>query len=305
MDFTKDYYAILGVLPTAELVVIKAAYKAMLKVYHPDKFNGSQTEAHAKSIEINDAYSILSDKNKRVTYDKKRNKNSSEEYSDNDKKEEYTANHSYDKDWALVCKYNSLLITLASNLDKISPKLAFAFKTELLGTKKFNQARGLADNLTNNYLKTYFGPNRHVMDYAKKLLVDGYRDAAKELNQVVNLFGKDLNAKSVINQIEVEFDLYSHSSEAKQKEREARQKEHDARQKEHDARQKVDKLKKEEQQERDFYSALESSHFKALKLMLENGFVLKNKINKNGKTPLEIARHRGDKRIASLLREYD
>ena len=36
MDPNKDYYAILGVHPTAEKAVIDAAYKALAKRYHPD-----------------------------------------------------------------------------------------------------------------------------------------------------------------------------------------------------------------------------------------------------------------------------
>ena len=35
MDQNKDYYAILGVHPTAEKAVIDAAYKALAKRYHP------------------------------------------------------------------------------------------------------------------------------------------------------------------------------------------------------------------------------------------------------------------------------
>ncbi|GAB56204.1 hypothetical protein GPUN_2089 [Glaciecola punicea ACAM 611] len=58
MDVSKDYYAILGILPSAEILVIKAAHKAMLKVYHPDKFKGTKEEAHLKTVDINEAYRI-------------------------------------------------------------------------------------------------------------------------------------------------------------------------------------------------------------------------------------------------------
>jgi len=40
-----DFYRILGVIDTAELVVIKAAYKALMMIYHPDKFEGDKDEA--------------------------------------------------------------------------------------------------------------------------------------------------------------------------------------------------------------------------------------------------------------------
>ena len=44
MNINKDYYAILGVLPNAENVVIKAAYRALSKLYHPDVYSGKNAD---------------------------------------------------------------------------------------------------------------------------------------------------------------------------------------------------------------------------------------------------------------------
>lgn len=68
MDSNKDYYAILGVLPTAEDIVIRAAYKALAQRYHPDR-TGHSSEANAAMAEINEAYSVLADPEKRDKYD--------------------------------------------------------------------------------------------------------------------------------------------------------------------------------------------------------------------------------------------
>ena len=43
----KDYYAILGVMPDAQDIVIKAAYRALAQRYHPDRFGGSREAAHS------------------------------------------------------------------------------------------------------------------------------------------------------------------------------------------------------------------------------------------------------------------
>ena len=51
-----DYYAVLGIARDAEDVVITAAYKAMVKKYHPDVYTGSKAEANKKIREINEAY---------------------------------------------------------------------------------------------------------------------------------------------------------------------------------------------------------------------------------------------------------
>lgn len=64
-DQGKDYYAILGLSPDAEGILIKAAYRALSQKYHPDKETGDEL----KMQEINEAYSVLSDPESRAAYD--------------------------------------------------------------------------------------------------------------------------------------------------------------------------------------------------------------------------------------------
>lgn len=64
-----DYYAILGVSRDAEAVVIKAAWRALVQKYHPDKFDGPADVAQKKTTEINRAYVVLSDSELRKEYD--------------------------------------------------------------------------------------------------------------------------------------------------------------------------------------------------------------------------------------------
>ena len=61
----KDYYKILGVSPNASNEEIRKAYYKLAHKYHPDK-GGSEE----KFKEINEAYQVLSDKEKRAQYDK-------------------------------------------------------------------------------------------------------------------------------------------------------------------------------------------------------------------------------------------
>ena len=67
-----DYYAILGVHPTAEDIVIRAAYKALAQRYHPDRFAGSQDEAHRRMSDLTKAYEVLADPVRRQKYDRRR-----------------------------------------------------------------------------------------------------------------------------------------------------------------------------------------------------------------------------------------
>ena len=76
MDINKNYYATLGVLPTAEDIVIRAAYKALAQRYHPDRCQGSVEEANRIMKDINEAYNILSNPATKAEYDKQRNQSS-------------------------------------------------------------------------------------------------------------------------------------------------------------------------------------------------------------------------------------
>lgn len=64
----RDYYEILGVPRDASTQKIKRAYRELSKKWHPDRNPGNQ-EASAKYIEIANAYEVLSDEQKRRTYD--------------------------------------------------------------------------------------------------------------------------------------------------------------------------------------------------------------------------------------------
>lgn len=64
----RDYYEVLGVDRSASESEIKSAFRKLAIKYHPDK-NPGDKEAEAKFKEINEAYSILSDPEKKSKYD--------------------------------------------------------------------------------------------------------------------------------------------------------------------------------------------------------------------------------------------
>lgn len=68
MDTVKDYYSILGINKNASDQEIKKAFRTLSKKYHPDI--SKEPDAEIKFKEINEAYQVLSDPEKRQKYDK-------------------------------------------------------------------------------------------------------------------------------------------------------------------------------------------------------------------------------------------
>ena len=73
IDFRKDYYAVLGVPPSATANDIRRAYIGLALVWHPDRHSGESPDqvayAEARFKEIGEAYALLSDYDARKQYD--------------------------------------------------------------------------------------------------------------------------------------------------------------------------------------------------------------------------------------------
>jgi molecular chaperone DnaJ len=64
----KNYYEILGLEPFADADAVKSAFRKLARQYHPD-LNGNNRQAEEKFKEINEAYDILSNPEKRAAHD--------------------------------------------------------------------------------------------------------------------------------------------------------------------------------------------------------------------------------------------
>lgn len=63
-------YEVLEVSPNASAAVIRAAYRCLVQMYHPDK-NSGDSAAEARLYLINQAYTVLADPLQRAHYDEK------------------------------------------------------------------------------------------------------------------------------------------------------------------------------------------------------------------------------------------
>ena len=224
MNPDKDYYRILGVLDDAEDVVIKAAYRALAQRYHPDKWRGDPAEATKRMSELNTAYGILSDRAKRTAYDSKRDKtqfgaNDSGATQDEDTSDVLAVN----KDWAIAKKYHPEVGEAERQLNAMSHALGFTFKLTLLESKRFSDYEPVARELEKKFLAKYFGNEREGQQFAKELILEGRRDAAKELNEAVRVLGNI--SPSVIERISREFKTARYRKSPKDREDASRREE--------------------------------------------------------------------------------
>ncbi len=182
----KDHYERLGVIDTAELAVIKAAYKALMQIYHPDRFDSEIEKANATQIakEINEAYRVLSDPLLRKKYDEQRAKTKNEYNPETgNAAEDKQKNDILEDSWKIAARYVENLEGIYNALADISPELGFTFKLELIESKKFDKAKVIASRLEKEYLERYFGANRNVQNFAKWLLLNDKRQIALEVNK--------------------------------------------------------------------------------------------------------------------------
>jgi DnaJ-class molecular chaperone len=198
----KDHYRVLGVIQDAEDIVIKAAYRALAQRYHPDKWAGSPKEATIRMSEINKAFTVLSDQIKRKQYDRNLSSNEYNEPEEgfNTETEDDLGTSLYQK-WSTAVKYFPDLEDIVNDLSKVSRLLAQTYKVYLLENKEFTKRKVIADKLEREFLEKYFGTNEEIIKFSRFLMGWGVKSAAKELNQVINLLGDDIQSKSIINKI--------------------------------------------------------------------------------------------------------
>lgn len=220
MDFTEDYYAVLGILPSADEAIIKAVYRALAKKWHPDTFAGDKSTAEAKLKDINEAYRVLSDTKSRAEYDAQRHGATSDqqrEYEGPDENDRAPFEAELAADWAFVLEYYPNVERMRLELSAFSSALALAFQVGLLEHKAFPLAEAMKRDLIEQFMRTFFGSNIRIREFAARLIRAGKKAAAKELNRLIRVSGSpsDDDAKRIIEKIDEKFDPWGeHRSRA-------------------------------------------------------------------------------------------
>lgn len=210
MDTDKDYYAALGIMPSAEDIVVRAAYKALAQHYHPDRYFGVRAdEAQRRMAEINEAYRILSDSAARQAYDRARGFGtfSAGPYFDDSAAEQASNPDPLERDWSIALRYYPDIADLERRLARISWRLAYSFRAYLLEAKAFERRVKIADNIQQEFLRNYFGENPDLLKFASHLIEISHKPAARALNEAARILGSNVDASRVIKQIKLEFDI--------------------------------------------------------------------------------------------------
>jgi curved DNA-binding protein CbpA len=190
MNFDGNHYEVLGVLPTADEAVIKAAYRALAKKYHPDVSRREDGEAQRIFRRINKAYEILKDDKSREQYDLV---NGISDTYETRKEEKFSE---FDEEWNYLLKFYPEANEHINGLEALSPSLAHMYRLYFLDNPQSENYREIATALEQDYFERYFGKNLQIRKLAKHLIKMSQVKLAKELNRTVKFFGKNVNSET-------------------------------------------------------------------------------------------------------------
>lgn len=218
-----DYYRVLGVMPGADEVVVRAAYKALAQRYHPDRFAGDPAEANRRMAEINAAFAILGDPVKRAAYDAERTDYQTADFAASDDEHQQDqafsdALEEMERRWGVACGIFPDLEDLKQQLHRISSRLSFAFVMTVLESKNFNDRKEIAKHLERDFLRRYFGENDTIQSFAKDLIMGKERDAARTLNDLIGVMGADVDSALLVRRIEIDFGLREKQEQRREEE---------------------------------------------------------------------------------------
>lgn len=205
MEESNDLYAVLGVLPTAEDVVIHAAYRILSQRYHPDRYKGDPAEGAARLKRIQDAYATLSDPARRAKYDQDAESLASEEPGDAVRGENLLDAPGWRPDWDLACHFYPNLRDTESQFRAMSSALGFTFCATLLETRRFPEGEAIARQMEQAYLGRSFGDNPEILAFAKRLLVAGKTEAVRTLRHALKVLGSSTPAGLIIDTLTRDF----------------------------------------------------------------------------------------------------
>jgi hypothetical protein len=194
---TPDHYHALGLARHAEPVVIKAAYRALASLYHPDR--NPAPDAIERIQRINIAHDVLSDPVRRQAHDATLLGHPAPVAAVDDSPDPLA------EPWKLALGFFPEIRPLHARLERLSVQMADEFRLHLLQHQQFAQAPALAERLRTEFLGRHFGSDLALIDYAEQLLLAREMDAARFVSQIVSVLGGSVTVDSVREKIAQRF----------------------------------------------------------------------------------------------------
>jgi curved DNA-binding protein CbpA len=196
-------YEVLGLPWASDVELVKATYRSLVKIYHPDIFRGDKDFAKERLAQLNAAYEFLSDPEQKREFDKNsqsRDQDAGQQDFDPERNSsEFDEGINVLKDnWDFACEYYPELKKLYSDLRKMSREPAFAFMAFVVETKEYAQAQSIAETLEDAFLTTKFSDDKQIKQIAKRALQKKELKFAQELNKALKILGLDAKNKILI-----------------------------------------------------------------------------------------------------------
>jgi curved DNA-binding protein CbpA len=177
----RTYYDVLGVAADTPDVVIKAAFRALAKEYHPDRANADPGDTD-KFIEIQTAYAVLSKPHSRSEYDAElRDAFAAPELAGMPDGGGMPA----PVPWPTTTQAATDIERICARLGLYSEALAQSFHDAYLRGECGDDPRRFAGEMEKDFFREYFGDDPDVQSFAKLLLLGSRTAAALTLNQLV------------------------------------------------------------------------------------------------------------------------
>ena len=109
------------------------------------------------------------------------------------------------KKWEAIVGYYPDLVALERTLAKTSRRLAAQYKRHMIETKGFASRKELAYAMQDRFIAADFGTNSQILVFARALINQEHKEAARELKAAVDLFGDAINPMAVIPKIRERF----------------------------------------------------------------------------------------------------
>ena len=184
-DASKDYFAVLGLGPNADPDVVKAAYRALAKKYHPDRQPDGDGAARSRFHELQEAYELLRDEQQRRHYLASRERAEQ-------RQREAAARHArpvmllrLDDRWDHLLREFPETARNHARFCLISPRLGQQFKLTILGTENTASFGRIAARMERRFYRRHFSYHSDLHTLARKLAHRRRRHALRELSREI------------------------------------------------------------------------------------------------------------------------